>query len=122
MSIKSPTREKHAAYTGADRYDDVLANIAEASKAGVGLKLTSVLVPGFIDAEEIEKIAELIAEIDPSIPYQIKGYVPVPGAPWRKATPEEVADAAALAKKHLKNVTSRDPAPENFKYTSVRVL
>ncbi len=48
--------------------------------------------------------------------------MPVPGAPWRKATPNEVADASALAKKHLKNVTSSCPEPEDFEYKSVRIL
>lgn len=121
VSIKAPSRSQYDEYVGTDKYD-VLENVVEAHKLGVKLSLSSVLIPGYVDATDIGKIAELVAALDPAIPYHVIGYMPVPGAPWRKATPGEVADASALARKHLRRVTSSCPEPEDFEYKSVRVL
>lgn len=122
VSIKAPSRERYDEYVGTGKYD-VLGNVIEAQRSGVKLSLSSVLIPGYVDATDIGKIAEQIATtMDPETPYHIIGYMPVPGAPWRKATPDEVADATALARRHLKRVTSSCPEPEDFEYKSVRVL
>lgn len=122
VSIKAPSNEKYLEYTGRDKYDDVLRNVAAAHRAGVELRLTSVLVPGFVDAEEIEKIAVQLAKIDPDLPFHIKGYVAVPGAEWRRATKKEVEHAVQLAGKHLRNVTGHRPDPDGFEYRAVRIL
>lgn len=122
VSIKAPSRRQYDEYVGATGKYDVLENVVDAHKSGVELSLSSVLIPGYVGPRDIEKIAEQIAAIDPEIPYHIIGYMPVPGAPWRNATPNEVADASALAKKHLKHVTSSCPKPEDFEYKSVRIL
>lgn len=121
ISIKAPSKGQYDEYVGTDRYD-VFANVAKAHEDGIELSLSSVLIPGSVDAEDIEKIADMVAGMDPETPYHIIGYMPVPGASWKKATPQEVAEASALAKKHLKKVTSSCPSPEDFEYKSVRVL
>ncbi len=40
------------------------------------LRTSTLLVPGYIDLEEIEKIAQFISETDPTIPYSLLGYGP----------------------------------------------
>ncbi|KXB06768.1 hypothetical protein AKJ51_02950 [candidate division MSBL1 archaeon SCGC-AAA382A20] len=40
------------------------------------LRGSTLLVPGYIDLEEIKKIARFISRIDPSIPYSLLGYGP----------------------------------------------
>ncbi|MHA1685879.1 MAG: radical SAM protein [Candidatus Heimdallarchaeaceae archaeon] len=40
------------------------------------LNATTLLVPGYIDEEEIEKIAEFIGNLNPSIPYSLLGFAP----------------------------------------------
>ncbi|MHA1265433.1 MAG: radical SAM protein [Candidatus Helarchaeota archaeon] len=37
---------------------------------------TTLLVPGYVDVEEVRKIAAFIADIDPSIPYSLLGFYP----------------------------------------------
>ncbi|TLN14222.1 hypothetical protein FDZ71_08015 [bacterium] len=40
------------------------------------LSASTLLVPGYVDAEEVEVIAKLISEIDPSIPYTLLAFYP----------------------------------------------
>lgn len=40
------------------------------------LVVSSLLIPGYIDQDEIAKIAELIANIDPTIPYSLLAFYP----------------------------------------------
>jgi hypothetical protein len=56
--------------------------------------------------------------------------VPVPGAPWKRPSPEHLARAVAAAQRHLQTVTSSYLTPEelkawqqrNARWASVRVL
>jgi pyruvate formate lyase activating enzyme len=40
------------------------------------LSASTLLVPGYIDAEEIENIAKLISEVDPRLPYTLLAFYP----------------------------------------------
>jgi len=127
ISIKTISEKIHIEHAGASNAP-VLRNFAEAYERGITLDASSVLIPGLIDCDEIERIARFIADINPDIPYHIVGYVPVPNSPWRKPTPEEVKKAENIAKRHLKNVTSscltlKDflNLRQNIQYRSVRV-
>lgn len=105
VSIKAFSPEIHLQYTGVSNIP-VLENFAQAYKKGIQMEASSVFIPGYIDREEIEKIAKFIAGIDPKIPYHLTGYIPVPDSPWRGPTPDEVKEAEAIAKRHLSQVTS----------------
>ena len=127
ISIKTISEKIHIEHTGVSNAP-VLRNFAEAYDRGIALDASSVLIPGFIDCDEIEKIAQFIADISPSIPYHIVGYLPVPNSPWREPTPKEVKKAENIAKKYLKNVTSSCLTIEDFfnlnqnvQYKSIRV-
>jgi len=63
------------------------------------------LVPGLIDADEIERIAEFIAGVDPEIPYRIDGYIPMENDVYRRPTVAELEEARRRAEKHLKKVS-----------------
>lgn len=129
VSIKAYTDAIHIDYTGFSN-SKVLTNFAKIHDIGIKVDASSVLIPEYIDSNEIEKIAKFIASIDPNIPYHIIGYVPVPGAPWRRPTQEEVEHAAQIARKHLSNVTFSCLSPEEFlnlrekdpRYRSVEVV
>lgn len=128
ISIKAYTNAIHVHYTTVPN-NDVLTNFAKAYEMGIEMDASSVFIPEYIDSDEIEKIAKLIANVDPKIPYHIIGYVPVPGAPWREPTQEEVERAAKTARKHLSKVTFSCLSPDEFlnlretdpRYRSVRV-
>jgi pyruvate formate lyase activating enzyme len=128
VSIKAFSDEIHIPYTGVSNAP-VLENFARAYENGVAMEASSVFIPGYIDCDEIEKIARFIAEIDPQIPYHIVGYIPVPDAPWRAPTPDEVKQAVAIAERHLSHVTSSCLGMEGFlhlkatdpRYESIKV-
>ncbi|RLF14849.1 MAG: radical SAM protein [Thermoprotei archaeon] len=104
ISLKALDPRLHRYYTRRPN-ERVLRNFRRAAKIGVKVRAESVLIPGLIDIEEIERISKFIASVDRSIPFRVDGYVRVPGQPWRSATPEEVVEAASLARRHLDNVS-----------------
>ena len=108
----------------------VRQNFRKAHENGVRVDASSVLIPGLIEIDEIAGIAEFVSTIDDSIPYHIIGYIPVPGAPWRRPTCQEVELARKEAMKFLRTVTmsclseqewNGDPAERDPRYTNLRV-
>lgn len=104
LSIKAFTSELHRNFTGRSNRA-VLENFKHLSKNNrIILRAESVLIPGYIDLDEIESIAKFIANCNPEIPYRIDGYVAVDNA-WRTPTEEELITSVEIACKYLKNVT-----------------
>jgi pyruvate-formate lyase-activating enzyme len=103
MSIKAYDANIHQVYTGQTNRQ-VLDNFMLLAKSRIKLTVESILIPGLIEYDEIERIAKFIASIDPTIPYRIDGFVPFHNAPWRSPSPKEVIKAAKVAKRHLENV------------------
>jgi pyruvate formate lyase activating enzyme len=61
---------------------------------------STLLVPGYVDAEEVGRIAGLIAGVDPDIPYALLGFHPhffIPDLPRTSVRHAEGAEAAARA-------------------------
>ena len=65
---------------------------------------STLLLPGYVDAEEVENIAKFISQIDPNIPYTLLAFYPcyvmndLPTTSRRQALKCQKA-----AEKHLKN-------------------
>ncbi len=103
MSIKALDEELHKKYTG--RPNKVcLENFRLIHREGIELSASSVLIPGLIDKEEIEKIANFVSSVDTDIAFRVIGYMQVDGLPYRQPNWQELSEAADRAKKHLKNV------------------
>lgn len=103
VSIKSLSEDFYNRYTGKSNRP-VLKNFKAAYKMGIKVDASSVYIPGLVEQDEIERIAEFIANIDPHIPYHITGYIPVPGAPWRVPSWDEIMNAKQVAEKHMDDV------------------
>lgn len=103
VSVKAYDENIHRAYTGQTN-KSVLYNFKLLAESQIKLSAESILIPGLVEYDEIERIAKFIASIDPAISYRIDGFVPFHNAPWRSPSPEEVIMAANIAKKYLKNV------------------
>ncbi len=59
---------------------------------------STLLVPGYVDAQEVSQIAGFIADLDPEIPYALLGFHPhffVPDLPRTSVRHAEAAEAAA---------------------------
>ncbi len=69
------------------------------------LTASTLLVPGYVDAEEVSNIARFIAEIDPQIPYTLLAFYPQYVMTDLPTTSREQADQCyEAAKRHLENV------------------
>jgi len=103
FSLKAVTPELYRAYTEGDNRKS-LANFRKVYSMGKKLQAEITLIPGTIDAPEIEKAAEFIASVDKNIPLRITGFIELSGQAFKAPTGAEVEAAAALAKKHLTKV------------------
>jgi len=69
------------------------------------LTASTLLVPGYVDAEEVVSLAGYIAEIDPEIPYTLLAFYPQYVVNDLPTTSREQANRCyKAAKRHLKNV------------------
>jgi pyruvate formate lyase activating enzyme len=119
FSIKAFTDSIHRDFTGKSN-EMALKNLAVLYRNDVRLRTESIYIPEYIDDREIDKIAKYIGGIDRNIPYRIDAYIPIGDNPWRRPTPGEIADAAAMAKKHLSSVSYLTGA-EDLKYEVIRI-
>ncbi len=120
FSIKAVTDSIHRDYTGKSS-KKVLENFIRLNQSGIKLRAESVFIPEYIDFQEIENIARFIAGVDRAIPYRIDAYLPVGDNPWRRPTPQEIEEAASLARKHLLDV-SYLTGNEDLKFEVVRIF
>jgi len=69
------------------------------------LTASTLLIPGYVDAREVENIAKFIAEINPQIPYTLLAFYPTYILNDLPTTSRKQAhNCYDIAKKHLKNV------------------
>ena len=130
VSIRTMSEKDHIAHSGGYSALKILQNFKDGYDVGIEMDASSILIPGFVEKLEIERIARFIADIDRNIPYHLVGYLPVPNAPWHGPTCEEVHDAVNIAREHLSNVTSSclsiddlsDLKATDIRYHSVQVV
>ncbi len=90
FSIKAVTPSLHRDYTGYNN-KAILKNFTEiASCRSVSLHTETVFIPGYVDEDEVLRIADFIASVNQSIPFRIDAYLPVQGLPWRAPTTKEI--------------------------------
>ena len=81
FDLKAYDAHLHLALTGASN-ERTLANFRRASerfgerKEPPLLLASTLLVPGYVDAQEVGRIASFIAGLDPDIPYALLGFAP----------------------------------------------
>lgn len=103
VSIKSFSEDFYQKFTGKSN-KPVLENFKTIYEMGVEVDASSVYIPGLVEEDEISRIAEFIAKLDPEITYHITGYVPVPGVSWRSPTYDEIMKGKSAAEEYLENV------------------
>jgi len=104
FDLKAFDNEIHFALSGVsnERTLENFSSIARkhAERPEIPLILAStLLVPGYIDTEQVSKIARLIASINPDIPYSLLGFAPnfyLSDLPCTSVQQAEEARAAAL--------------------------
>jgi pyruvate formate lyase activating enzyme len=116
FDLKAMNRNIHLALCGVDN-GRTLENFAAAAKRiserpqPPPLIASTLLVPGYVDAQEAEAIASFIAEFDPNIPYALLGFhgdflmTDLPSTSWKQAQRcLAAAEAAGLKRVRIGNV------------------
>jgi pyruvate-formate lyase-activating enzyme len=103
IGLKAITDSLHQHYTGASNAR-ILRNIVNLHKSGTKMFIESVLIPGYIDVDEVERISKFIAGLDRNIRLVLLPYFKSSDNPWRRPSPAEMEEAADIAKKSLGNV------------------
>lgn len=121
FSLKAYSENIHLDYTGKSN-KRILDNFIAVSNSGKKIQAISLVVPGCINAREIERVARFIAGVDESIPLTIHAYFPIPNSPWLAATTKDVLEAVKLARKHLVNVPYRTLDLNQVSTPAVRII
>lgn len=103
FSLKAVSEDIYRDYTGRSN-KRTLENFLTVYRSGKKLQAECLLIPGYIDTQEIERIARFVASIDRDITLRIDGYFPLSCCSWLAATAADVEKAARAAKKHLTRV------------------
>ncbi len=103
FSLKAVSEDIYRDYTGRSN-KRTLENFISVYRSGKKIQAECLLIPGYIDVQEIERIARFVASVDRGIPLRIDGYFSLNGLPWPAATAADVEKAAQAAKKHLAKV------------------
>jgi pyruvate formate lyase activating enzyme len=61
-----------------------------------------------------------VASLSPALPFHVMGYIPVPGAPWRRPTEQEMERVVALVRQYLHEVGSSHLTSEQAKDLTAR--
>ncbi|MBC7100655.1 MAG: radical SAM protein [Methanobacteriales archaeon] len=101
VDLKAIDDKKHKWYTGFSN-KKILKNI-KTIQENAKIVIKTLYIPGFVEEDEIKKIAKYIASINPQIEYRINDFKTRHGLS-RNPTINEIEKAYKLAKKHLKNV------------------
>ncbi|MFQ5799249.1 MAG: radical SAM protein [Bacteroidota bacterium] len=116
FDLKATDKNIHRALCGVDN-SRTLENFAATAKRIAErpepppLVASTLLVPGYIDAQEVKAIASFIAELDPNIPYALLGFhgdflmTDLPPTSWKQAESSlAAAKAVGLKRVRLGNV------------------
>jgi len=102
MSLKALDDDLHRKYTGKSN-KNCLENLKLIHKKGIEISVSSILIPGLIEDDEIERISDFVSTIAADIPYRIIGYMKVEGMPYREPDSEELNKTVDRARKYLNN-------------------
>jgi pyruvate formate lyase activating enzyme len=104
FDLKANDDELHRALTGISN-GPVKRNFIRAAERSFERSLpplvlvSTLLVPGYVDAEQVHRIAQFIAGLNPEIPYSLLGFAPqfyMTDLPFTSARHAREAEAAAL--------------------------
>jgi pyruvate-formate lyase-activating enzyme len=105
FSLKALSEDLHLRFTGQSNRE-LLENFKRIAKEKVPfLRAESIFIPGYIDEEEIERIARFISEINSEIPYRVDAFWGRELRGWRSPTRKEMEEVLKRARQYLKNVT-----------------
>jgi len=104
INLKALTPSIHTQYTGVGN-ENVCNAIHLLYEHSFDMEVETVYIPDVVEADEIERIAQFLSEIDTHIPFKIIRYIPANGFS-RRPKRQEIERAVGVASGYLKNVIS----------------
>ncbi len=111
VGLKAWREDVHLAYTGREK-KPIFDNVAAAFRAGTVIRANVVYIPGLVDLDQVESIARWLSELSPEIHFHVCGYIPVPGQTYARPTVEQMQEAVAVCRRHLRDVDISHLTPE----------
>ncbi|MGZ6236066.1 MAG: radical SAM protein [Syntrophales bacterium] len=105
FSIKAVTPALHRDYTGVDNKITLRNFTKIAAAKSVSLHVETVFIPDYVDDDEVLRIADFVASVDPEIPFRIDAYLPIQGLPWRAPQAREIQSLAEKVRYILPNTS-----------------
>jgi len=104
VDVKAYSDDVHNSYTGKSN-KPVLRAIEKLNASGIKLLVQTVYMPGIVDEQEIEKIAQFLASLNKDIGYRINPFAPIFAYErvTRRPALEEMERAYRVASKYLPN-------------------
>ena len=115
LSVYAFDEKKHIYYTKRANKTTFKAieSVKEIEDYGFRLTVSPLLIPGINDPEDIEKLAQFVSKIDPTTPFHIMPWIPLPGFTEIKEPTKEMAiDAFSKARQYLHIVSEHPLASE----------
>lgn len=109
VGLKAWDEETHLFMTGIKK-SRIYGEFENAAERGMKLSANIIYIPGLVDLDQVEAVAEFVSSYD--IPFHIMGYIPVPGQPYRRPTKAEMDEAQKVAQKHVPDVKYSHLSPE----------
>jgi pyruvate formate lyase activating enzyme len=104
LDIKAFDNTVHKKLTGVSN-NRILEVPQEIKDSGFVLEVLSLYIPNWVETDQIKKIAELLVEVDPEIPFTILAYFPAYKMTVRSPTLDEMVTAYDAAREvGLQNV------------------
>ncbi len=115
LDIKAYTNSIHLWYTGMSNRT-VLTAARHLCKSELDFRVETVLMPGIVDVEEIERIASFLAQIDSGIKYKVIKFAPGEAREkvTRRPSDEKIERAVNSASKYLKHVAGGKACVQQF--------
>ena len=104
VSFKAFDDPLHHEYTGHPAAP-LFENFRRSYAAGLEMRASTVFNPDLGGLEQVQKVAAFVGRLDRGISFHVLGYIPVPGAPWRRPTEHEMEEAVAIARRYLDAVS-----------------
>jgi len=109
VGLKAWDEEVHMKMTGIEK-SRIYGEFEKAAKNGMRLSANIIYIPGFVDVDQVESVAEFVSGLGAK--FHIMGYIPVPGQPYRRPTVQEMEEAQKAASKYVPNVKYSHMTPE----------
>jgi pyruvate-formate lyase-activating enzyme len=99
VGLKAWDENIHLELTGLSK-KRIYSQVEEASKRGMDLAVNLIYIPGLVEVDQVESLADFLISIE-VYKFHIMGYIPVPGQNYRRPTHDEMEIAQAAARKYI---------------------